>query len=274
MWPWSQPGLTLAELDAALAPLGLVYPVFPGEQSASLGGNVATNAGGMRAVKYGVTRHHVLGIEAVLGTGQVVRTGGKFVKSTSGYDLTQLVVGSEGTLALVTEATLRLHPRPEHHATLLAPFATVGEIAAAVPPIVASGVDPLLVEYIDLVTMAGITAAAGIDLGIPDEVREQALAYLVIVLEDHHPDRLEADVGGPGRADRRPGGPRRLRAARPGRGRPGHRPGAGLLGVQGQRGRRPGGRGGPPGLHPPLPGGRGRAGPVHLLADRGLRPRR
>ncbi len=189
-----QPGLTLSELDAALAPHGLVYPVFPGEQSASLGGNVATNAGGMRAVKYGVTRHHVLGIEAVLGTGQVIRAGGKFVKSTSGYDLTQLVVGSEGTLALVTEATLRLHPRPEHHATLLAPFATVAEIAAAVPPIVAGGVDPLLVEYIDLVTMAGITAAAGIDLGIPDAVREEALAYLVVVLEDHHPDRLEEDV--------------------------------------------------------------------------------
>ena len=189
-----QPGLTLAELDDAVAPLGLIYPVFPGEQSASLGGNVATNAGGMRAVKYGVTRHHVLGIEAVLGTGEVVRAGGKFVKSTSGYDLTQLVVGSEGTLALVTEVTLRLHPRPEHHATLLAPFSTVAEIAAAVPPIVASGVGPLLVEYIDLVTMAGITAAAGIDLGIPADVRARALAYLVIVLEDHHPDRLEADT--------------------------------------------------------------------------------
>ena len=93
-----EPGVTLADLDAALAPLGLVYPVFPGEQSASLGGNVATNAGGMRAVKYGVTRHHVLGLEAVLGTGEVVSTGGRFVKATSGYDLTQLIVGSEGTL--------------------------------------------------------------------------------------------------------------------------------------------------------------------------------
>ncbi len=189
-----EPGLTLSELDEALAPHRLIYPVFPGEQSASLGGNVATNAGGMRAVKYGVTRHHVLGLEAVLGTGQVVRSGGKFVKSTSGYDLTQLIVGSEGTLALVTEVTLRLHPRPEYHATLLAPFATIGAIAAAVPPIVASGVGPLLVEYIDLVTMAGITAAAGIDLGIPVDVRDRALAYLVIVLEDHHPDRLEADT--------------------------------------------------------------------------------
>jgi glycolate oxidase len=189
-----EPGLTLAELDAALVPHGLIYPVFPGEQSASLGGNVATNAGGMRAVKYGVTRHHVLGLEAVLGTGEVITTGGKFVKATSGYDLTQLVVGSEGTLALVTQATLRLHPRPGHHATLLAPFATIAAIASAVPPIVASGVGPLMVEYIDLVTMAGITAAAGIDLGIPDDIRDRALAYLVVVLEDHHAGRLEEDT--------------------------------------------------------------------------------
>ncbi len=189
-----QPGVTLAELDAALLPHRLIYPVFPGEQSASLGGNVATNAGGMRAVKYGVTRHHVLGIEAVLGTGESIRAGGKFVKSTSGYDLTQLVVGSEGTLALVTEATLRLHPRPEHHSTLLAPFATLQEIAAAVPPVVASGVGPLVVEYIDLMSMAGITANAGIDLGIPEATSAQALAYLVIVLEHHDADRLEEDT--------------------------------------------------------------------------------
>jgi len=189
-----EPGVTLADLDAALLPHRLVYPVFPGELSASLGGNVATNAGGMRAVKYGVTRHHVLGIEAVLGTGEVVRAGGKFVKSTSGYDLTQLVIGSEGTLALVTQATLRLHPRPGHQATLLAPFATLHEIAASVPSIVASGVDPLVVEYIDLVSMAGITANTELALGIPDSIRERALAYLVIVLEDHHADRLDEDT--------------------------------------------------------------------------------
>jgi glycolate oxidase len=102
-----QPGVTLEQLDQATRPHGLVYPVFPGENSASLGGNVATNAGGMRAVKYGVTRHQVVGLEAVLGTGEVIRTGGKFVKATTGYDITQLIVGSEGTLALVTEA-----PRP------------------------------------------------------------------------------------------------------------------------------------------------------------------
>ena len=106
-----QPGVTLQQLDAATAEHGLVYPVFPGENSASLGGNVATNAGGLRAIKYGVTRNQVLGLEAVLGTGEVVRTGGKFVKATSGYDLTQLIIGSEGTLAIVTEAILKLYPR-------------------------------------------------------------------------------------------------------------------------------------------------------------------
>lgn len=189
-----EPGVTLADLNAALVPLQLVYPVFPGEQSASLGGNVATNAGGMRAVKYGVTRHHVLGIEAVLGTGEVIRAGGKFVKSTSGYDLTQLVIGSEGTLALVTQVTLRLHPRPGHQVTLLAAFATLTEIAESVPSIVASGIGPLLMEYIDLAAMAGITDIAGIDLGIPESIRQHTLAYLVLVLEDHHPDRLEEDT--------------------------------------------------------------------------------
>ena len=129
-----QPGLTLAELDEATAAVGLVYPVFPGTLAASLGGNVATNAGGMRAVKYGVTRNQVLGLEAVLGTGEVIRTGGRFVKNTSGYDLTQLIIGSEGTLALVTEATLKLHPRLTHTASILAPFATVDEVAAGRAP--------------------------------------------------------------------------------------------------------------------------------------------
>src|SRR6185295_7670998 len=104
-------GVTLEELNTALEPLGLLYPVFPGEDSATLGGNVATNAGGMRAVKYGVTRHHVIGLEAVLATGEVIRSGGKFVKTSSGYDLTQVIIGSEGTLALVTRVIVKLVPR-------------------------------------------------------------------------------------------------------------------------------------------------------------------
>ena len=189
-----QPGVTLDELDKATAQHGFVYPVYPGENSASLGGNVATNAGGLRAVKYGVTRHQVLALTAVLGTGEVIRTGGRFVKATAGYDLTQLIIGSEGTLALATEATLKLYPRPEFATTLLAPFPTLDAITAIVPSIIASGVAPLIVEYIDMIAMAGILNNAGLDLGIPQEIKDKALAYLVVVLEDRRADRLDENV--------------------------------------------------------------------------------
>jgi glycolate oxidase len=189
-----EPGVTLAELDAVTAAHSLVYPVFPGEYSASLGGNVATNAGGMRAVKYGVTRHQVLGLEAVLPGGEVIRTGGRFVKGSTGYDLTQLIVGSEGTLALVTEATLRLYPRPAHSATVLAPFRTLDEIMHAVPRIVASGIGPLILEYIDVLTMSGMTRRFNLELGVPEAVQADTLAYLVVMMEDEHESRLDEDV--------------------------------------------------------------------------------
>jgi glycolate oxidase len=189
-----EPGVTLAELDEATAEVGLVYEVFPGENSASLGGNVATNAGGMRAVKYGVTRHNVLGIEAVLPGGEVIRSGGKYVKSSSGYDLTQLVIGSEGTLALVTEATLQLRPRLAHVATVLAPFGGLDEVTRAVPLIVADGLGPMILEYIDFLTMAGATAFVGLELGLPAEITEHALAYLLVVLESTTEERLSEDV--------------------------------------------------------------------------------
>ncbi|HEY6415893.1 MAG TPA: FAD-binding oxidoreductase [Acidimicrobiales bacterium] len=189
-----EPGVQLDQLDAELAPRGLVYPVYPGEYSASLGGNVGTNAGGMRAVKYGVTRHHVLGLEAVLPSGEVIHCGGKVVKVSTGYDLTQLIIGSEGTLALVTRAYLKLHPRAPHQSTVLAPFTTLEAVTGAVPRILASGVGPLILEYIDMLTMAAATAHVGLDLGIPDDVREAAFAYLVVALESGHADRLEADT--------------------------------------------------------------------------------
>jgi len=189
-----EPGVTLSELDEITAKHSLTYPVYPGEYSASLGGNVATNAGGMRAVKYGVTRHQVLGLEAVLPTGEVIRTGGRFVKGSTGYDLTQLIIGSEGTLALVTEATLRLYPRPSHNATLLAPFRTLEEVMHAVPRIVASGIGPLILEYIDVLTMSGMTRRFNLELGVPEAVQGEALAYLVVVMENQHESRLDEDV--------------------------------------------------------------------------------
>ena len=189
-----QPGVTLRELDEVLAPMGLVYPVYPGEYSASLGGNIGTNAGGMRAVKYGVTRHQVLGLEAVLATGEVIRTGGKFVKGSTGYDLTQLIIGSEGTLAIVTEAILRIYPRPAHSATLLAPYRTLDEVMHAVPKVVASGIGPLILEYIDMLTMSGMTRTYDLDLGVPEDVATQTMAYLCIILENNVESRLDEDV--------------------------------------------------------------------------------
>lgn len=189
-----QPGVTLAQLDDVLRPLHLVYPVHPGEMSGSLGGNVATNAGGMRAVRYGVTRHNVLGLEVVLAGGDVMRTGGRFVKCSTGYDLTQLVVGSEGTLALVTEATLKLVPRLRETVTLLAPFSSLQAVTAAVVPLLHSGATPLILEYIDTLAMSAIAKAAGIDVGVPDHILSSALAYLVVVLESTHVERLEQDV--------------------------------------------------------------------------------
>ncbi len=189
-----QPGVSLNQLDEALAPHGLIYPIMPGEPSASLGGNVATNAGGMRAVKYGVTRHQVLGLELVLASGEVIRDGGKFVKSTTGYDLCQLVTGSEGTLALITEITLKVVPRLDHDATILAPFSSMDEITNAIPRIIGAGLEPLMLEYLDAGALRVTSEAAGLELGIPEEVNSAAVAYLLMKLENADAERLGVDT--------------------------------------------------------------------------------
>ncbi len=189
-----QPGITIEGLNELLAPSGLRYPVFPGEISSSIGGNVNTNAGGMRAVRHGVTRHHVLGLELVLIDGTVVRTGAPVMKSSSGYDLTQLVLGSEGTLALVTEITLKLSPTFAHAATLLVPFATLDAVTRVVPSIVASGLEPSILEYADGVTMTAMTQAASLELGVNPDVAKNTSAYLIIVLETRTAQQLDGDI--------------------------------------------------------------------------------
>ncbi|ASL14801.1 FAD-binding oxidoreductase [Mycobacterium intracellulare] len=189
-----QPGVTLTELDAATAGTGLRYMVHPGELSSSVGGNVGTNAGGMRAVKYGIARHNVLGLQAALPTGEIIRTGGKIAKVSTGYDLTQLIVGSEGTLALATEVIVKLHPRLDHSATVLAPFADFDQVMQAVPKILASGMAPYILEYIDNVTMAALVHTQNLELGVPDDVRDSCQAYLVVALENRTVDRLDEDV--------------------------------------------------------------------------------
>jgi glycolate oxidase len=189
-----QPGITLLELDAATADTGLRYMVHPGELSSSVGGNVGTNAGGMRAVKYGVARHNVLGLQAVLATGEIIRTGGKIAKVSTGYDLTQLIVGSEGTLALATEVIVKLQPRIDHNATVLAPFADFDQVMVAVPKILASGLVPYIVEYIDNMTMAALVHTQNLELGIPDKIRDNCQAYLVVALDNLTAARLDEDV--------------------------------------------------------------------------------
>jgi len=189
-----QPGLTLRELNEALVDTGLYYPVYPGELSGSLGGNVNTNAGGMRAVRHGVTRQHVLGLELVLIDGTILRTGGSVVKSSSGYDLTQLIIGSEGTLALVTEITLKLSPRLLHAATILVPFSSLDNVTTIVPTIVSSGLAPSLLEYVDLAAMAGMVNSSDLELGIQEDVQLKTAAYLIILLETRTKMQLDQDL--------------------------------------------------------------------------------
>jgi glycolate oxidase len=168
--------------------------VHPGEMSSSVGGNVGTNAGGMRAVKYGIARQNVLGLQAVLPTGEIIRTGGKIAKVSTGYDLTQLIVGSEGTLALVTEVTVKLHPRLGHSATVLAPFADFDQVMTAVPRILATGLGPYILEYVDNMTMAALVHTQDLELGVPDQIRDSCQAYLVVGLENRTAERLDEDV--------------------------------------------------------------------------------
>jgi glycolate oxidase len=144
-----EPGVTLSRLHTAVNQYGLYYPLFPGEMEATIGGNIATNAGGMNAVKHGVTRHHVLGIEAVLPNGETIRTGGKFVKSSTGYDLTQLIVGSEGTLAVVTQVILKLSTRPLKREVLFVPFHDLQDAIDTVPEILMLPMMPTGIEFME-----------------------------------------------------------------------------------------------------------------------------
>ena len=152
-----QPGVVNAELKAAVAKEGLFYPPDPASyEFCTIGGNIGTNAGGLCCVKYGVTRDAVLGLEVVLADGRVIRTGGKNVKDVAGYSLTHLFVGSQGTLGIVTEATLRLRPAPPQKQTMLAFFPTIVAAGQAVADMTAAGVEPCTLELMDAVTIAAV----------------------------------------------------------------------------------------------------------------------
>ncbi len=156
-----EPGVILERLQAAVEAEGLFYPPDPNSQAiCSIGGNLAHNAGGPRALKYGVTRDYVLGLKAVLPTGELIRTGHRSWKGVAGYDLTQLLVGSEGTLAVIVEATLKLIPLPRAVATLLAFFPDEDTAAQAVQRIFAAGLLPRACELLDGPTMQAVSPRA------------------------------------------------------------------------------------------------------------------
>jgi len=162
-----QPGVVTGDLQAAAEKLGLFYPPDPASTGFStLGGNVAENAGGLRAVKYGVTRDYVLGLQAVLMDGRVFRTGARTIKSVVGYDLTRLLVGSEGTLAVIVEITLRLKPLPEAKATVNAVFARLDDAAQGVADLLASGITPTAIEFMDDATINIVENYAHIGLPV------------------------------------------------------------------------------------------------------------
>ncbi|MGI8828674.1 MAG: FAD-binding oxidoreductase [Candidatus Limnocylindria bacterium] len=152
-----QPGVINADLKAAVAAEGLFYAPDPASyEFCSIGGNIGTNAGGLCCVKYGVTRDAVLSLEVVLADGRVIRTGGRNVKDVAGYSLTHLFVGSQGTLGVVTEATLRLRPAPPPKQTMLAFFPTLESAGRAVASITAAGLDPCTLELMDQVVIAAV----------------------------------------------------------------------------------------------------------------------
>jgi glycolate oxidase len=153
----TQPGIINAELKKAVAERGLFYAPDPASyEMCSIGGNLGTNAGGLCCVKYGQTRDSVLGLEVVLADGTVIRTGGKNVKDVAGFALTQLLVGSQGTLGLITEATLRLRPAPPPKATMLAFFPSAEAAGDAVAAMAATGIQPVTLELLDRLTISAV----------------------------------------------------------------------------------------------------------------------
>jgi glycolate oxidase len=172
-----QPGVVTGDLQSEVAKEGLYYPPDPASlRATTIGGNVGMNAGGPHALKYGVTSDYVMGMEVVLPSGEVMRTGGKAIKNVTGYNLTQLYVGSEGTLGVITEITLRLIPQPESSGSVLAAFADLDDAATLVNRILHAGVTPAVIEIMDQMTIQ--TVDDYLEIGLP---REAAALLLVQV---------------------------------------------------------------------------------------------
>jgi glycolate oxidase len=183
-----EPGVLLMDLAAYVEENDLFYPPDPGEKSATIGGNISTNAGGMRAVKYGVTRDYVRSLKLVMPNGDIETFGSNVVKNSSGYSLKDLIIGSEGTLAIVVEATLKLLPLPSESISLLVPFETMQQALDAVPEILRSKTNPTAIEYMSKETILNSEKFLG--KKFPDSKHD---AYLLLTFDGNDINIIEND---------------------------------------------------------------------------------
>ncbi|KML16370.1 MULTISPECIES: glycolate oxidase subunit GlcD [Bacillus] len=183
-----QPGLITQELIHQVEEKGLFYPPDPSSMKIStLGGNINENSGGLRGLKYGVTRDYVLGLEVVLPNGDIIKTGGKLAKDVAGYDMTRLFVGSEGTLGIVTEAVLKLLPLPETKQTMLCLYESLEEAATSVSAIIAERIIPATLEFMDQPTLEVVEDFANI--GLPTDVQA-----VLLIEQDGNPEAVSRDI--------------------------------------------------------------------------------
>ena len=183
-----QPGVITLDLINAIEEKGLFYPPDPSSMKIStIGGNINENSGGLRGLKYGVTRDYVIGLEAVLPNGDIIRTGGKLAKDVAGYDLTRLFVGSEGTLCVITEATLKLIPMPETRKTMLALYQDLSAAARSVSKIIANKIIPTTLEFLDQATLKVVEDYA--QIGLPTDVQA-----VLLIEQDGPQEVVERDI--------------------------------------------------------------------------------
>lgn len=183
-----EPGVLLMEIGKYVEQFDLFYPPDPGEKSATIAGNINTNAGGMRAVKYGVTRDYVRGLELVLPNGEIIEVGGKVVKNSSGYSIKDMICGSEGTLAIVTKAILKLLPLPKKAVSLLIPFPDLDKAISTVPKIIKSKSIPTAIEFMQREVI--LAAEEFLGKKFPDNSSD---AYLLLTFDGNSKEDIEKD---------------------------------------------------------------------------------
>ncbi len=191
-----QPGVLLQTLAADALAHGLMYPPDPGEKTGTVGGNVSTNAGGMRAVKYGTTRDYVLALTVVLPSGEVMEIGKTVCKTSSGYSLVHLMIGSEGTLGIITELTMKLVPAPKMDQSFIVPYADVASAIAAVPKVKLAGLDPQSIEFMERDIVDSSAAFTGEEAFPPVVNGMEAGAYILVTCVGDSEEQLEQKMYG------------------------------------------------------------------------------